>query len=169
MALLPSSISASEFFTPVVLSFQVAAVAGIVVIILGTLAGAWMSRASFFGKTALETCFMLPLVLPPTVVGFILIVIFGKHSFIGQAIEWIFQQPVIFTWWAAVIASAVVAFPLMYQSAKTGFADIDPDIQGAAMVDGASRWKVFIHISVPLAYPSLLTGSILSLARALGE
>lgn len=70
MALLPSSISASEFFTPVVLSFQVAAVAGIVVIILGTLAGAWMSRASFFGKTALETCFMLPLVLPPTVVGF---------------------------------------------------------------------------------------------------
>ncbi|MFB4365167.1 molybdate ABC transporter permease subunit [Bacillus subtilis] len=169
MALLPSSISASEFFTPVVLSFQVAAVAGIVVIILGTLAGAWMSRASFFGKTALETCFMLPLVLPPTVVGFILIVIFGKHSFIGQAIEWIFRQPVIFTWWAAVIASTVVAFPLMYQSAKTGFADIDPDIQGAAMVDGANRWKVFIHISVPLAYPSLLTGSILSLARALGE
>ncbi len=100
-----------------------------------------MSRASFFGKTALETCFMLPLVLPPTVVGFILIVIFGKHSFIGQAIEWIFQQPVIFTWWAAVIASAVVAFPLMYQSAKTGFADIDPDIQGAAMVDGASRME----------------------------
>ncbi len=69
----------------------------------------------------------------------------------------------------AVIASAVVAFPLMYQSAKTGFADIDPDIQGAAMVDGASDWQVFIHISVPLAYPSLLTGSILSLARALGE
>lgn len=58
-----------------------------------------MSRASFFGKTALETFFMLPLVLPPTVVGFILIVIFGKHSLIGQAIEWIFQQPVIFTWW----------------------------------------------------------------------
>ncbi|MDQ1853894.1 molybdate ABC transporter permease subunit [Bacillus stercoris] len=169
MVLLLSSINASEFLTPVMLSFQVAAVAGIVVIILGTLAGAWMSRASFFGKTALETCFMLPLVLPPTVVGFILIVIFGKHSFIGQAIEWIFWQPVIFTWWAAVIASAVVAFPLMYQSAKTGFADIDPDIQGAAMVDGASRWKVFIHISVPLAYPSLLTGSILSLARALGE
>lgn len=122
-----------------------------------------------FRKNGARNIFMLPLVLPPTVVGFILIVIFGKHSFIGQAIEWVFQQPVIFTWWAAVIASAVVAFPLMYQSAKTGFADIDPDIQGAAKLDGASRWKVFIHISVPLAYPSLLTGSILSLARALGE
>ncbi|MCY8547877.1 molybdate ABC transporter permease subunit, partial [Bacillus vallismortis] len=125
MVLLLSNISASAFFTPIVLSFQVAAVAGIAVIILGTLAGSWMSRATFFGKTALETLFMLPLVLPPTVVGFILIVIFGKHSFIGQAIEWVFHQPVIFTWWAAVIASAVVAFPLMYQSAKTGFADID--------------------------------------------
>ncbi|MEC1620460.1 molybdate ABC transporter permease subunit [Bacillus mojavensis] len=169
MVLLLNNISTSEFLTPVVLSFQVAAVAGIAVIILGTLAGAWMARASFFGKTAIETIFMLPLVLPPTVVGFILIVIFGKHSFIGQAIEWIFHQPVIFTWWAAVIASAIVAFPLMYQSAKTGFSDIDPDIEGAAMVDGASRWKVFIHISIPLAYPSLLTGSILSLARALGE
>lgn len=112
---------------------------------------------------------MLPLVLPPTVVGFILIIIFGKHSFIGRAIERIFHQPVIFTWWAAVIASAIVAFPLMYQSAKTGFAAVDSDIEGAAKVDGAGRWQVFTRISVPLAFPSLLTGSILSIARALGE
>lgn len=112
---------------------------------------------------------MLPLVLPPTVVGFILIIIFGKHSVIGRAIEQIFHQSVIFTWWAAVIASAIVAFPLMYQSAKTGFAAVDSDIEGAAKVDGAGRWQVFTRISVPLAFPSLLTGSILSLARALGE
>ncbi|KXZ17613.1 molybdate ABC transporter permease subunit [Bacillus nakamurai] len=169
MDLLPSNLTAAEFFTPVVLSFEVAAAAGIAVIILGTLAGAWMAKARFFGKTAVETLFMLPLVLPPTVVGFILIIIFGKHSFFGRAIEWIFHQPVIFTWWAAVIASAIVAFPLMYQSAKTGFAAIDPDIEGAARVDGAGSWRVFTHISVPLAFPSLLTGSILSLARALGE
>ncbi|MBT2572674.1 molybdate ABC transporter permease subunit [Bacillus sp. ISL-51] len=169
MDLQPSNMTASEFFTPVALSFEVAAAAGIAVIILGTLAGAWMAKARFFGKTAVETLFMLPLVLPPTVVGFILIIIFGKHSFFGRAIEWIFHQPVIFTWWAAVIASAIVAFPLMYQSAKTGFAAIDPDIEGAARVDGAGSWRVFTHISVPLAFPSLLTGSILSLARALGE
>ncbi|MEC1901257.1 molybdate ABC transporter permease subunit [Bacillus atrophaeus] len=169
MDLLPNNITASEFFTPVLLSFQVAAAAGFAVIILGTLAGAWMARARFFGKTVVETIIMLPLVLPPTVVGFILIVIFGKHSIAGQAIEWLFDRPVIFTWWAAVIASAIVAFPLMYQSAKTGFADIDPDIQGAAKIDGAGRWQVFMYISVPLAFKSLLSGSILSLARALGE
>ncbi|MCM3447681.1 molybdate ABC transporter permease subunit [Bacillus velezensis] len=169
MDLLPSNITASEFFTPVVLSFEVALASGIAVIILGTLAGAWMAKARFPGKTAVETLFMLPLVLPPTVVGFILIIIFGKHSFIGRTIERIFHQPVIFTWSAAVIASAIVAFPLMYQSAKTGFAAIDVDIEGAAKVDGAGRWQVFTRISVPLAFPSLLTGSILSIARALGE
>ena len=126
-----------------------------------------MAKARFPGKTAVETLFMLPLVLPPTVVGFILIIIFGKHSFI-RAIERIFTSP-SFSRGHAVIASTIVAFPLMYQSAKTGFAAVDADIEGAAKVDGAGRWQVFTRISVPLAFPSLLTGSILSIARALGE
>ncbi|WP_430755293.1 thermonuclease family protein, partial [Listeria monocytogenes] len=80
-------------------------------------------------KMIVETFLMMPLVLPPTVVGFLLLVVFGKHSVIGRAIEWIFHQPVIFTWWAAVIASTVVAFPLMYQSAKAGFSTIESDDQ----------------------------------------
>ena len=71
---------------------------------------------------------MILMVLPPTVVGFFLIVLFGKQSFVGQAIEWLFNQPIIFTWWAAVIASIVVAFPLMYQSGKAGFQSIDSKI-----------------------------------------
>lgn len=158
-----------EFSTPIWLSLKIATVAGIVVIILGTLIGRLLARKAFKGKAILETILMLPMVLPPTVVGFILIVIFGKNSIIGQAIEWIFKQPVIFTWWAAVIASIVVAFPLMYQSAKSGFHGISPSIEEAARVDGASEWKVLLFISIPLASNSLISGSILSFARALGE
>lgn len=112
---------------------------------------------------------MLPMVLPPTVVGFFLIVVFGKNSLAGQAIEWIFRQPIIFTWWAAVIASIVVAFPLMYQSAKSGFEGVNRDIEDAARVDGASEWRIFLFISIPLASKALISGSILSIARALGE
>ena len=74
-----------------------------------------------------------------------------------------------FTWWAAVIASVVVAFPLMYQSAKTGFQGVDHEIEDAARVDGASEWKVFFFISIPLASKAIVTGGVLSLARALGE
>ena len=97
----------------------------LIVILIGTLVGRLLARTTFKGKAILETILMLPMVLPPTVIGFFLIVIFGKNSIAGQAIEWIFKQPIIFTWWAAVIASAVVAFPLMYQSAKSGFQGVD--------------------------------------------
>lgn len=158
-----------EFLSPIWLSLKIATISGIVVIIIGTLAGRLLARKSFKGKAILETILMLPMVLPPTVVGFILIIIFGKNSIIGQAIEWIFKQPIIFTWWAAVIASTVVAFPLMYQSAKSGFQGVNPDIEDAARVDGANEWKIFLFISIPLASRALISGSILSFARALGE
>ncbi|AIZ61512.1 molybdenum ABC transporter permease [Bacillus sp. WP8] len=158
-----------EFLSPIWLSVQVAVVSGLLATVFGTLIGYWMARTTFKGKMIVETLLMLPLVLPPTVVGFLLLFIFGRHSMIGGAIEWIFHQPVIFTWWAAVIASTVVAFPLMYQSAKAGFSTIESDIEGAAKVDGAHSFQVFAYITVPLALPSLLSGSILSFARALGE
>lgn len=128
-----------------------------------------MARAKFRGKVLVETLFLLPLVLPPTVVGFFLIVLFGKNSIFGQLIEWIFNQSIMFTWWAAVLASAIVAFPLMYQSSKTGFEAIDIDIEGAARVDGANEFKLFLFVSIPLALKSLVAGGILSVARALGE
>ncbi len=158
-----------EFLSPVWLSVKTAAVSGLIVIILGTLTGKLLARREFKGKSVLETALMLPMVLPPTVVGFFLIVIFGKNSPVGQAIEWLFNQPVIFTWWAAVIASSVVAFPLMYQSAKSGFQSVPQDVENAARVDGAGEWKIFLFISVPLASKALISGSILSFARALGE
>lgn len=158
-----------EFLSPIWLSIKTASLAGMIVIVLGTLTGRFFARKNFKGKAILETIIMLPMVLPPTVVGFFLIVIFGKNSIVGQAIEWLFNQPIIFTWSAAVIASIVVAFPLMYQSAKSGFQGVSRDIEDAARVDGASEWRIFLFISIPLASKSLLSGSILSFARALGE
>ncbi|TKC16790.1 molybdate ABC transporter permease subunit [Robertmurraya kyonggiensis] len=160
---------ATNFWSPIRLSLEIASLSTVIVFILGIILGKVMSKKSFRGKALIETVFLLPLVLPPTVVGFILIIVFGKNSPVGQLVEWIFDQPIMFTWWAALIASAIVAFPLMYQSAKTGFEAIDQDIENAARVDGASEWRLFTHVSIPLAFRALLSGGILSFARALGE
>ncbi|MFS0864222.1 molybdate ABC transporter permease subunit [Fredinandcohnia sp. 179-A 10B2 NHS] len=157
------------FWSPIKLSITVAISAGIIVLLLGLVVGRWMSRKRFNGKLFVETILMLPLVLPPSVVGFFLIVFFGRNSAVGKGIEAIFGQPIMFTWWAAVIASTVVAFPLMYQSVKTGFQSVDIDIEGAARVDGANEWKVFLLISIPLSIKAIITGFILSFTRALGE
>ncbi|MFP5112531.1 molybdate ABC transporter permease subunit [Bacillaceae bacterium C204] len=160
---------ATNFWSPVRLSIEIATVSGLFVLIIGLFFGKVMTNRKFKGKAFVETLFLLPLVLPPSVVGFLLIVIFGRNSPIGQLIEWIFEQPVMFTWWAAVIASTVVAFPLMYQSAKTGFEAIDEDIEDAARVDGANEFKLFMSISLPLGLKAIISGTILSFARALGE
>ena len=160
---------AQDFWSPVKLSIEIASVSSIFVFVFGLILGNFMANAKFKGKAIVETIFLLPLVLPPSVVGFLLIVIFGRNSVVGQLIEWIFKQPIMFTWWAAVIAAIVVAFPLMYQSAKTGFESIDHDIEDAARVDGANALKLFIFISIPLAIKSIISGGILSFARALGE
>lgn len=169
MDLLLNEALRQELWSPIWLSLKIASVSGIIAIITGTLTGRLMARKTFKGKAILETILMLPMVLPPTVVGFFLIVIFGKNSIAGQAIEWLFKQPIIFTWWAAVIASTIVAFPLMYQSAKSGFQGINVEIEEAARIDGANKWNVFYYISIPLASKALISGSILSFARALGE
>ena len=158
-----------EFLSPIWLSLKIASIAGLVAIIFGTLMGRFMARKSFKGKAIVETIMMLPMVLPPTVIGFFLIIIFGKNGIGGQLIEYIFSQSIMFTWYAAALASSIVAFPLMYQSAKAGFQGVDLNIEDAARVDGASEGKVFFLISVPLASKALISGSILSFARALGE
>jgi molybdate transport system permease protein len=158
-----------SFWSPIKLSIEIATVASVLVVLLGTLIGRLMARSRFRGKSVVETILMLPLVLPPSVVGFGLIVVFGIQSPIGRVIEWLFQQPIIFTWWAAVIASTVVAFPLMYQSAKTGFQSVNSTIEGAARMDGASERRVFFYITLPLSFHSIISGSILSFARAFGE
>lgn len=162
-------ITTEEFLTPVLLSLRVAAIALVLSFIFGTLAAQFMTQKQFKGKVILETIIMLPIVLPPTVVGFILIVIFGNNSIVGELTEWLFSSSIIFTWYGAVLASTVVAFPLMYQAAKTGFLSIDKDIEDAARVDGANKFQVFMKITLPMSVIPLMTGAILSFARAIGE
>lgn len=169
MVLLLSNVTTEQFLTPVLLSLKVAVIALVIVFVLATIAARFMARARFKGKIVIETILMLPLVLPPTVVGFLLIVIFGNNGFVGELYKWLFGGSIMFTWYAAVIASTVVAFPLMYQSAKSGFLNVDEDIEKAAKVDGAGSLQTFIKVTVPLSGTSLITGALLSFARAIGE
>ncbi|ALS22043.1 molybdate ABC transporter permease subunit [Paenibacillus sp. YK5] len=169
MIVMGMSWSWNEYWSPIGLSLQVAMLSSIVVAVLGVGAAWWMSRRSFKGKTLLETAFMLPLVLPPTVVGFLLLVMLGRKSWIGRFFEWLFDAPVVFSWWAAVVASIVVAFPLVYQTMKTGYASVDRDLEDAGRSIGASEWQVFRYITLPLTFRSLVTAYILGFARGLGE
>ncbi|NWO12136.1 molybdate ABC transporter permease subunit, partial [Virgibacillus sp.] len=154
---------------PVQLSLVVASIATGIVFVFAMIVAYWMTEKNVKGRAILETVVFLPLVLPPTVIGFLLIIIFGNNSFVGQAISWLTGQPLLFTVTAAVIAASVVAFPLMYQSLKTGFQMVDDTIRGAAKVDGASNWKLLFLITIPLSYRSIATGFILSFTRAFGE
>ncbi|NQX69978.1 molybdate ABC transporter permease subunit [Paenibacillus alba] len=159
----------SDFIDPILLSLKVAVVSSIFVLLLGGCCAWWMSRKAFRGKIFLETSILLPLVLPPTVVGFILLIILGKRSWFGQAMTYLFDQSIIFTWGAAVIASIVVAFPLVYQTMKVGFASMDTKLEDAARSMGASEWQVLRYITIPLAWRSVAAAYILGFARGLGE
>lgn len=163
------SIVWSDFSEPLLLSAKVVLIASLIVFILGTGAARWMTQARFPGKTALETLFMLPLVLPPTVVGFFLLTALGRKSWIGIWSERIFHSPIVFTWEAAVISGVIMAFPLVYQSAKAGFQQIDKELEYAARSMGASELQTFLYVTVPLARNALVTAFILGFARALGE
>jgi len=155
--------------SPLWLSFKTAAIATVIVFIIGVFLARVLARNSFYGKSAIEAIILLPLVLPPTVVGFGLLYLFGKNGFFGRLlIDW-FDFQVVFSWYAVIIAAVVVSFPLMYQSAAAAFQKYEPNIEYAAYTMGASKWKVFWTISFPLAWPGLLAGLVLSFARALGE
>ncbi|HJV31925.1 MAG TPA: molybdate ABC transporter permease subunit [Bacillales bacterium] len=159
----------TDYWSPLKLSLEVSAISVVLVLIFGIFLGRFMSRIDFKGKLVVETFLMLPIVLPPTVIGFLLIFIFGRNSPVGSFLEAIFSHSIMFTTWAAIIASTVVAFPLMYQTVKIGFQSVDRDIEEAARVDGASELKVFFYITLPLSIKSIVAGLILSYARALGE
>src|SRR5699024_4153692 len=126
-------------------------------------------RKSKKGKAWLDTILLSPIVLPPTVIGFILIMLFGKEGILGEITQFLFNQSIMFTVWAAIIAAVIVAFPLMYQSIKTGLSLVDHHIEEAARVDGASEWEVFRYVTFPLIKRSIFACAFLSFARALGE
>lgn len=155
--------------TPLMLSLKVAALSTSFVFVLGMVAARWMTQKDFWGKNVLESFLLLPLVLPPTVVGFGLLMLFGKNGFLGKLLHEWFDITVVFTLTGAVIASIVVSFPLMYQSAVAAFTGVDRRFENAARTMGASEWRLFWTVTFPLAWPGLLAGFVLSFARGLGE
>ena len=154
---------------PVILSIKVAFASLSIVLILGVACAYGMRRWQFGGKAALEAIFSLPLVLPPVVTGFILLILIGRQGPVGRLLENWFQIQLIFTPYAAVLAGTVVAFPLMYQSVKAAFQSIDPKLEDAARTLGANEMRVFLTVTLPLAWPGVVAGVVLSFARALGE
>lgn len=158
-----------SFMSPIWISAQVILVASILSFIAALLIAWWMHGRTFKGRTAVETLLMLPLVLPPTVIGFGLLVLLGRQSWVGKAFEWLFAQPLVFSYWAAVIAAATVAFPLIYQTLKNAFEGVDVELVEAARQMGGKEGQVFIHVLLPLSWRSLLTGYMLGFARGLGE
>ncbi len=155
--------------SPILLSLQIACVAGSLAFLLSIVMAMWMNRHTFLGKSIVETIFMLPLVLPPSVVGLLLLTILGRRSWIGQAAEWLTHQPIVFSATGAIIAATVVSFPLAYQTLKTGFALVDKDVLESARSQGASELQLLWYMILPLAWRSLVTGFVLAFARALGE
>jgi len=156
-------------FFPLWLSLRTAGISTVVVFLTGVFFAYIIARHTFIGKNVVDAIFLLPLVLPPTVVGFGLLYLFGKNGIIGKWLIQLFDFQIVFTWYGALLASMVVSFPLMYQSATAAFQQYDRNLENAALTMGKSKWQVFWTISFPLAWPGLLAGVVLAFARGLGE
>ncbi len=154
--------------SPVWISVETSVTATVITLLLGTATAVWRANRRGLGPALLDGIFLLPLVLPPTVVGFVLLLIFGRNGPLGRLLLH-FGATVVFSWPATVIAAAVVSFPLMYLSVRAALEQVDPNLLQAARTLGASEWRVFQRIALPLAWPGILAGTILAFARALGE
>lgn len=155
-------------WSPLIISIKTSILSTILTFLLGILAAHTVATNKSKMNRILDILFTLPMVLPPTVAGFVLLVLFGKYGFLGKLLSNLGVQ-IVFTWVATVIAAVVVSFPLMYRSAKASFEQIDQNIIHAARTLGLSELKIFWRITMPLALPGVVSGGILSFARALGE
>ncbi len=158
----------TEYLSPLWVSLKTVVTTTVITFVLGIAAARWMSRYSGKLKPLIDGIFILPLVLPPTVVGLALLLTFGKHGPIGQLLSSL-DMTVVFSWPATVISATVVAFPLMYMTTKAAFEQVDTNIEDAARTLGAGEWKVFRTITLPLARPGIIAGTVLCVARSLGE
>ena len=154
---------------PLVLSLKVASVATLLALVVGVALGWLFARHRFAGSTVLEAACMLPLVLPPTVIGYAILVAMGRRSAVGGWLREHFDYTIIFSWHGAVVASALVALPLVLKSASTAFANVDRTLESAARTLRQSRWSTFVRVTLPLAWPGILAGTLLAYARAMGE
>lgn len=158
----------SEYLTPLWVSLKTVVTTMVITVTLGIFAARWMARYHGKLKPFIDGVFILPLVLPPTVVGFVLLLTFGKHGPLGQLFS-LFDTTVVFSWPATVISATVVSFPLMYMTARSAFELVDSDIEDVARTLGAGRWHVFRTVTLPLARPGIIAGTVLCFARSLGE
>jgi molybdate transport system permease protein len=154
---------------PLRLTLQVASLATLFALVIGVALGWVFARTRLPGRSVLEAVCMLPLVLPPTVLGYGILVLMGRRGPIGAWLREHFDYTVIFHWHGAVIASALVALPLVLKSASTAFAAVDRTLEDAARTLRQSRWSVFLRVTLPLAWPGILAGTLLAFARAMGE
>jgi len=135
----------------------------------GVAAGYALSRKGLPGREILDAICTLPLVLPPTVMGYYLLVIFGRRGVVGQWLLERFGVTLVFTWQGAALAASVVAFPLVCKAARTAFEGVDQGLENAARTLGAGEGRVFMRVSLPLAWRGIVSGAMLALARAMGE
>lgn len=151
------------------LSLKVAGCATFINLILGTLLGYALAKTRVLGRDLLDTILTLPMVLPPTVMGYYLLVLFGSQGKLGQWLKQSFDINLIFTWQGAVLAATVVTFPLMVKPARAAFENVNPQLEQAARTLGVNEWAIFFRVTLPLAWRGILAGLLLAFARALGE
>lgn len=156
-------------WTPLLLSLKVAGWATFINLFLGVGVGFLLARVRFPGRDLLDSLLTLPMVMPPTVLGYYLLVIMGRRGWLGGWLQDSFGINLIFTWQGAVIAASIVAFPLVFKPARVAFEAVDGQLEQAARVLGISELGVFFRITLPLAWRGILSGVLLAFARALGE
>lgn len=151
------------------LSLKVALAATVLAGVLGVACGYALARWRFAGRELLDALLTLPLVLPPTVLGYYLLVLLGRHGPLGAWLEASFGVRLVFTWQGAVIAAALAAFPLVFKAARAAFETVEPELEAAARVLGVGSVAIFCRVTLPLAWRGVLAGLLLAFARALGE
>lgn len=151
------------------MSLLVGSVALLLALPFGLGLGWLLARRSFRGKLAVEALVFLPLVLPPVVTGYFLLVILGANGWIGGVLRDVFGVRVVFTWFAMALAGAVVGLPFLVRAVRLSVEAVDPGLEAAARTLGAGPWSVFWRVTLPLARPGLIAGALLAFVRALGE
>ncbi|RFP78772.1 molybdate ABC transporter permease subunit [Hydrogenophaga borbori] len=159
----------AEAWIPLALTLKVAGWATLLNLFLGTAVGYALARHRFPGRDVLDAALTLPLVMPPTVLGYYLLVVIGSQGVIGAWLLQHFGIRLIFTVEAAIIAATIVAFPLVFKAARAAFETVDPQLEDAARTLGLGEWPIFFRVTLPLAWRGILAGLLLAFARALGE
>ena len=160
--------ASAPIISAVALSLLCALIAVVLCLVPATLTALLLARRSFPGKSFVEMLVMLPVVVPPVVTGYLLLILLSKRGLLGPALDSIGIQ-IAFTWFGAAIAQAVIALPFLVMMLRVAFEGVDRDLEKTAQTEGASRWKVFWLITLPLAWKGLAAGCALAFARALGE